>query len=1645
MRVGVIFPLLHLLIPTTMNKRAFKPQASSSRVALGATSTPFGSASNRVHPVIEDIHVSPLAYTYEPLDLGGILDPIVVVALKNLQKKDGTTKTKALEEIQAYAKTHREGKEGVDDALLGAWVKLYPRTSIDNDRRVRQLSHTVQGTIAVAAGKRLAKHMTALAGAWLSGLHDNDKTVVRAALESFHKVFVTPEKQKGVYKAYQGPIIEYCKNAVLREDEGTLSDERTVRPDESKAKYHRVVGSSIATITDVLEHLSDEEVKRQNFYKDVLQSEKVWKLSTKGEAFLRRSIYKFLVVALKRLKDLLNVGLLRTYVLRKGLIIPQIGSANEYARVLAQLTSSQPDIWDAKSFNGSKSSPTQNLCHFLREGAQGGSAEFWRHLSTTFAHLPGSILSSHQESNDSEPPSAHVALKALQTGIYRLQDHDTNQGEAWKCYFHLMERLQSLASEYGNGDVFVEHSILPFIHHYVRPAAPREHPFPSSVDQQEAATKAVLLAFRVSAQKLERGLKDLSAILIQDLETSLPEQSQDYVKSQDAVVAQLLRWYKLLAILLREVPGQPLQSVLTSNASAEQRAAMATIRNRNGKPYSAAAFLDLGARITPEITIKQSGLGTELLAFAEKDIPSLMSSPSASYLIRFLDSLSSLEDMQHVYQDCLKALINAPDSPGKLSALRSTLSSPWPKTNDSSKILADFLEGELQHVLQENARNWSLLDTAIASSFTPKYTISRLLVMMTNSLSIDGEVLPALHGIKTALDRNKYAMRAFVASSDGPLMLSRLLFLSQMHDDEATRELAAKVKDAYDGLLSDGSTSKLASNPVVEIIKRGIVDISNVALPIDSLVDQAQLLIQEATLVDPKDILEDLLPDEDSWLAAYEPFFNQKVDTSLALTNNLGGAIHLVEQNAEMKGATDRLVLLDREGYSAAFRIAAYVTKLANSIVDFTSLSEDCRATTFRFIAIFSQIASDHVSVQPDHGLWETSEEDLEHSVVDAVADAQALSVRWARSALSTEGTYIDGALRDLYSKSGGNSAKSYYNARAYACVALELKEQGWFVEKDEEVRAALELHGESKNIFGILAVLKGIPWSKATLKLCNELVAKLSDWAFETDSEEGLRGLIMLNNLLENEGVSLQDIPQHRLVIFVKHIVEGLRYNAVLESIRAEMLKALNSVLWRIKDIYGDLWQEIIDVIICCLSSKSSSLVAIHASLRLCSTLKTLTTDGCNEDLEECFTASQKAIADALLQLLQVQSVHSDANRHPRKMVNSLLARQLTVFLTIMNPDPQQVYPVVACESTVLQCSAYRILHHKIPAEQEEVSLEAALSKGYNAKLPEELLSLILEPPRSQEYSRFQTEPEVPSPVARYLFSWQLVFDHWTNASYKVHSDYVTCIKDGTYLKDLLDFTFGFLMRNQDSNRVFNPSRFTIQDYSPGVEGRSETDVQWLLSHLYYLSLKHLPLLCRSWWRSNCPRSLEKQVEEWTEKYISPLIIQAEFSAVSDWDPNTGGEADAPALEIKVSPRARELTASYPIDDQNVAIRVCLPPAYPLQPATFVSARRVGFDERKWSAWLNASQIITNFAPTSQGLGCVIDGLVAWRRNVVGALKGQKECAICYSIVGADGALPTKRCATCKNIFHGGCLFRWFKSSSSSGCPLCRNPFSYG
>jgi len=297
------------------------------------------------------------------------------------------------------------------------------------------------------------------------------------------------------------------------------------------------------------------------------------------------------------------------------------------------------------------------------------------------------------------------------------------------------------------------------------------------------------------------------------------------------------------------------------------------------------------------------------------------------------------------------------------------------------------------------------------------------------------------------------------------------------------------------------------------------------------------------------------------------------------------------------------------------------------------------------------------------------------------------------------------------------------------------------------------------------------------------------------------------------------------------------------------------------------------------------------------------------------------------------------------------------------------QLYPLLYAESRPLQMAAFTILHAHIPSLQEQISFDAAL-ENKTAKLPDELLSLIMESPEPNNIDVAGLKQEIPHYIKGYLYSWQLVFDHFSNASHKVQSDYIDGLKESECVPGLLDLTYALLGHNR--GKPVDVSKFDIKryDFSEQEDDMSESELapdrrlQWLLAHLFYECLLHLPSLTKAHYLSVKARQTALAVETWTAKYIAPLIINASLTSVAEWATTSAkDDPDYEDLTVKVSMRSREVNVSYLVDEQTMAIVVRLPEDYPLNGAKVEGINRVAVDERKWQSWLRNCQGVITFS----------------------------------------------------------------------------------
>ncbi|MCJ1473647.1 hypothetical protein MMC13_002298 [Lambiella insularis] len=1583
-----------------MSKKQFKSQASSSRAissTFADTTGTFGNSTFGAAPA------SPLSYVYEFPDLSRISEPNVVVAFKNLQKKDGTTKAKALEDLQAYVISEKVGEEGVESPVLETWINLYPRTSIDSSRRVRQLAHTLHGEISSSCGKRIARYMPMVVGAWLAGLHDNDKLVGRAAQEAFQNVFSIRSKQDNVWLIYRKAIFEYCRDAILREDVRTLSDERTTSPDVAEAKYARVIGTALLTVSSAVAILPANELQLHNEpYREILRAQSVWKLASHDDPFVRKAVYSMLWSLLQNSEvNVIDHSLIGTYVVQEALNIDQTGSAYEYSKTLTKLTAACPDVWTAHYTGSGKHSANKRLYQFLSRGSRGGPPDFWKQILLLVHEIPSEVNCSARKQPDDTTISeitisSYPLLDAIQSGIGRKDEHPANHGEAWRTYLSIAKfYLPSLSIPEIRR--FLEVYGVPIMEQYLTPKTKGERWAVLGPERDNIYKEAMRLISESCPELFELTWNNLSYSFVQELHLSLPEQSKDFTRSQDSIILAAERWYALHPSIIRGAFSESGRATLLSSTRSEVGAAIAMLGSRNGKPYCAAAALEAAVRRVPELTTQVNATKEILLNFIKANVPALLLSPSSPYLIRMLNAFENEPGMEEFWHESIHTLTNSPDTPIKLRALQSLISLPELGKKGLAGEVVAVVKRSLHQALNGNRDFWPLVSAAMSNPSLSDGLTEHMLVRMTKSLSIETEILMGLHGLNLVTEEDASAVLGFTSSPKGATLLSRLLFLMESPSLTISRG-AQNLDSAIRNMDASEAAPRLVQSSMISIIKDGIETADATSLSIVSLESEATELFRRASSEEKSNVAEALLPDAAQWSSVFTPFLLHRPDTSLAITNSLGGALHIVDRHPELTAAFADSIPRDANGYSSALRMAWYVVALCESSNMFDMIAPGHKAVVFQYMALFVQLATDNLSVLPVQGLWSRSQTQQEAMLSEVVAQAQLLIATWLRGPMPL-GLELIELTRDTFIRSsGGTSTIAYYSARAYVAVTLELEEtnlSGLIKRGQHDPK----VDRTTTNPFTTIAVLTSMEDPKLVLRTCNKMIADLTSLKAVDDLAKSLQEFVMLNSALRR----LQDLehldgfPQPRLVFFTKHIASQLLEGCKDLPVITEMHKVLALILSLVQDVYGSFWEDVIEILVIGCNSAVREQVHdvpfLHACVKLHETMRRLaTTVDQNEDLTEAWSRKQSAATKSLFGLLKFQAKLPDDANQPRRILNELLEHQLTSPIPSDFDSKGELYPVLACESAALQHTAYEMLHKEIPKNQEDLSIEAALSQNLEAKLPEEILSLIIVVPRHNEPLVVDWETALPLSLRGYLLSWILVFDHWTNASYKLQCDYVTCIKEGTYLNHFLTFASDYLIGSRA--KPIDGSRYSPETYSASLEDDPEKDTTALILHVYYLCLKNLPTLSKSWWRDACSRQLQKPTGAWTEKYISPLVITAELATVTAWLPSQ--DTSSEPLIVKVSPRAHELTASYPLDEQYMSIRIILPPTYPFVPVLVESGHRVGIDEKKWRSWLLTTAGVINFSGTS---GAIIEGLVSWRKNVTGALKGQSECAICYSV----------------------------------------------
>lgn len=556
---------------------------------------------------------------------------------------------------------------------------------------------------------------------------------------------------------------------------------------------------------------------------EFLNLDKLWKLTTCEDAFVRRALYRLLIVALAKQKNSLNPSIISANVLTSGLHTKQTGSAFDFARAITILSQELPDVWTLHYTGTGKKSAQSRLNHFFRRGSQGGPPDFWSTVSSLLSSLPHSILTSTNEDEGNSKAENRVlystVLPALREGINSKGEGRMNRGSAWNTYLDAFELVQASLPESVDRPLFYEESLVPILTQYIRPLPDQSSWAVSGPQHKSIVLRTCNLTLQESPKLFEKEWQALSTKIVEDFKTSLPEQSKEYAKSQDSISAMTDRWYQLQSFLVSGQSGSALTAIFERSVPDEITSALAVIKSRNGKPYGTAAAVNIAVQSLPDVVLSKTAMRETLVDFANTVIPDLLISPSAKYLVQLLGLLEDKADVSQAYEKCMRTLAEVPDSEPKSSTLQIFTSSPLLAHNS---FLSTIVMGSLQKALRDdNELSWKLAMAAISNSAAPKRLTDDLLLRMIGSLSIHTTSSAGLHGLEMAIKQRESIVKDFVLSTKGSSLISALLSLSES-DEETVSQKARGLSGLIERAISISSNPDQATKPMLETINSSL-------------------------------------------------------------------------------------------------------------------------------------------------------------------------------------------------------------------------------------------------------------------------------------------------------------------------------------------------------------------------------------------------------------------------------------------------------------------------------------------------------------------------------------------------------------------------------------------------------------------------------------------------------------------------------------------------------------------------------------------------------------------------------------------------------------------------------------------------------
>jgi FANCL C-terminal domain len=169
--------------------------------------------------------------------------------------------------------------------------------------------------------------------------------------------------------------------------------------------------------------------------------------------------------------------------------------------------------------------------------------------------------------------------------------------------------------------------------------------------------------------------------------------------------------------------------------------------------------------------------------------------------------------------------------------------------------------------------------------------------------------------------------------------------------------------------------------------------------------------------------------------------------------------------------------------------------------------------------------------------------------------------------------------------------------------------------------------------------------------------------------------------------------------------------------------------------------------------------------------------------------------------------------------------------------------------------------------------------------------------------------------------------------------------------------------------------------------------------------------------------KQLRGTIEQLFKIFYSNEAVKQELSKISSY-------CSDGSFKMQYSKTSFLLGCFMDIGELKCSLNVTFSDVFPLKAVSYVPSSLPVTKQKEQRLLLSLIRAST-----------VSEGVFNWKESVQAILSGVDECYICYCVV-TQGNLPTKKCNTCKNAYHNTCIYKWFKTSGKTLCPICQSPF---